>query len=160
MGTMNPVQIYEYLAILGLSETRTKDKPSAVPFVVREQSRTTDQKRWILSISYNDPILRTRHAILEQAGYGVVSALGFAETLELLTKSKRAFDLVILGPSLPQKDKAALIPAAKDLCNCPVLSLRRPHSEPHPDADYSVDSGDGPEALLATLDEIFRSPVN
>ena len=159
MGT-NQVQIFEYFAILGLADLREKGKSGGKPFAIREHRDSAPQKRWILNISYNDPILRTRHAILEQAGYGVVSALGFAEALELFTKSKRTFDLVILGPSLPQKDKAALIPAARDLCKCPVLSLRRPNSEPHPDADYSVDSGEGPEVLLATLEEIFKSPVN
>jgi hypothetical protein len=40
------------------------------------------------------------------------------------------------------------------------LSLRRAGWQAHPDADYSADSNDGPEALLALIEEIFRGKVN
>jgi hypothetical protein len=45
--------------------------------------------------------------------------------------------------------------ATRDLCKCPVLSLRRPGSDPLPEADYSIDSTDGPEAFLAAVQEIL-----
>jgi hypothetical protein len=135
-------------------------KPTARTKQTRGQPTGQTQRRSVLNISYNEPILRTRHAILEEAGLAVVSALGFSEGLELCSTSKQKFDLVVIGPSLPEKDKTVLISAVRDLCDCPILSLRRPGSEPHPDADYSADSGDGPEGLLTTIEDIFRGRIN
>ena len=39
-------------------------------------------KKRILSISYDEVLLLTRHALLEQGGFEVWSAHGFAEALE------------------------------------------------------------------------------
>ena len=133
-----------------------KRNPSRSPQA--QQPGVHAHKRRILNISYNEPILRTRHAILEEAGMDVVSALGFSEALQLCAASR--FDLVVIGPSLPEKDKTLLIAAVRDLCSSPILSLRRAGLEPHPDADYSADSNDGPEALLELIEQIFRGKVN
>jgi CheY-like chemotaxis protein len=71
-------------------------------------------KKAILSISYDESLLVTRHLILEQAGFDVSSALGFAEAMELCSQNQH-YDLVLMGHSMPRKDKSALIaaPAAK-----------------------------------------------
>ena len=49
----------------------------------------------------------TRQLILEQAGYLVSSAFDFAEALEIC-KTRHDFDLILMGHSMPQKDKMAL----------------------------------------------------
>lgn len=40
-------------------------------------------EKHILSVSYDQPLLVTRQLILEQAGYDVSSAFGFAEAMEV-----------------------------------------------------------------------------
>jgi hypothetical protein len=142
------------LAIIGALPSEPREKKFArnawTPGLPKDQ-----QEIRILNVSYNESILRTRHAILEEAGFKVVSALGFTEGLELCSKGQERFSLAIFGPSLPSKDKALLMVATRDLCKCPVLSLRRPGSDPLPEADYSIDSTDGPEAFLAAVQEIL-----
>jgi CheY-like chemotaxis protein len=119
----------------------------------KPSDRTKKRKRRILSISYDEAILKTRHYLLDRAGYEVVSALRFTEALDHC--DQETFDLVVLGHSLPPRDKDALIGTLKGKCRCPVLSMRRTGSEPHPDADYSLDAGEGPEALLQMIEVIL-----
>jgi CheY-like chemotaxis protein len=104
-------------------------------------------KKHILSISYDQPLLVTRQMILEQAGYDVSSAFGFAEALEICT-TQHDFDLVLMGHSMPQKDKKALFEALRSKCSAPLLSILRHGDSPIPEANYSVDAQDGPSALL------------
>ena len=104
-------------------------------------------KKAILSISYDESLLVTRHLILEQAGFDVSSALGFAEAMELCSKNQH-YDLVLMGHSMPRKDKSALIAALRPKCQAPVLSIRRHGDAPLPEADYSVDTLEGPDRLI------------
>jgi CheY-like chemotaxis protein len=107
-------------------------------------------KKHILSISYDQPLLVTRQMILEQAGYDVSSAFGFAEALEICT-TRHDFDLVLMGHSMPQKDKRALFEALRPKCRALFLSIRRHGDSPLPEANYSVDADDGPAALLGAV---------
>ncbi len=107
-------------------------------------------KKRILSVSYDHPLLVTRQLILEQAGFDVSSAYGFAEALEIC-KTRHDFDLILMGHSMPQKDKIALIAALRSKCRTPLLSILRHGDSPIPQADYSVDSNDGPAALLEAV---------
>lgn len=103
----------------------------------------------ILSVSYNQALLFTRQYILEQAGYQVTSALGMAIGLEHCAAG--VFDLIVIGHSIPAKDKEMLIAAAKARCPAPVLSLQRYADRPHPYADFSVDAAEGPEVFLQAV---------
>src|SRR5947209_3466274 len=104
----------------------------------------------ILSISYDDSLLRTRHWILERAGYEVTSALGFLEAQEACLKTR--FDLVVIGHSIPLKDKIALARLAQTGCGAAILSLRIVGQEPIPEATFSTERSD-PEALLETVQQ-------
>jgi DNA-binding NtrC family response regulator len=111
-------------------------------------------KKKILSISYDEPLLATRQMILENAGYEVVSALGFTEAI---AKSKgQKFDLAIVGHSIPMTDKTAMAKTIKQDCHCPIVSIRRHGYEPMRESDYSIDAIDGPEALLVTIRQAFK----
>jgi CheY-like chemotaxis protein len=112
-------------------------------------------KKHILSISYDQPLLVTRQMLLEQAGYLVSSAFGFAEALEICN-TQHDFDLILMGHSMPQKDKMALIAALRPKCKAPLLSIKRHGESPIPQAEYSVDSNDGPVVLLAALKEALK----
>lgn len=112
-------------------------------------------KKHILSVSYDQPLLVTRQMILEQAGYLVSSAFGFSEALEIC-QARHSFDLILMGHSMPQKDKMALLAALRPKCKAPLLSIVRHGDSPIPQADYSVDSGNGPAALLAAVYEALK----
>ncbi len=107
----------------------------------------------ILSVSYDAPLLATRHFLLERAGYEVISGVGFTESMDLLSDNN--FDLFLLGHSIPQRDKTALIAMAKKIRDCKVLSIRRHGDRPHPDANLSVDADDGPGALLDAVNSVL-----
>ena len=111
-------------------------------------------KKRILSISYDSALLETRQWILEQAGYDVSSALGFAEALEVC-KTTGEFNLVLMGHSIPQKDKIALFEALKMSGKTPLLSILRHGDSPIPQATYAVDSNEGPDALLAAVRNVL-----
>jgi CheY-like chemotaxis protein len=111
----------------------------------------------ILSISYDKPLLVTRQFVLEKAGYRVSSAFGFAEALELCSKCDD-FDLVLMGHSMPQKDKMALLAILRPKCTAPLLSIRRHDEEPLREADYSVDAFDGPLVLMDAVKLALDNP--
>src|ERR1700745_261595 len=108
------------------------------------------RKKRILSISYDDILLTTRQLILEQEGFSVASAHRFAEA-SLICKNDHTFDLIVMGHSMPRADKTALIEMLKPHCPAPVLSIRRHNDPPLPEAQFSVDSYDGPNALIAAV---------
>lgn len=103
----------------------------------------------ILSISYVEPLLRTRQWILETAGFRVTSALGFTQAIAC--SQDKTFDLAIMGHSIPRDDKQALLGALQKDSECRILSLCRPGDLPLSGANHSIDSWEGPEALIAAI---------
>jgi CheY-like chemotaxis protein len=79
----------------------------------------------ILSISYDGPLLVTRQMLLQAYGYDVTSAEGFAEALEHC-EGEPVFDLVVIGHSIPFKDKRRIISEIRKGRPIPVLALLRP----------------------------------
>jgi CheY-like chemotaxis protein len=107
----------------------------------------------VLSISYDSSLLITRQMLLQQAGYAVISALGFTEALERCRTEM--YDIVLMGHSMPRKDKSALAAAVREHCSAPILSIRRHGDPPLPEADYSVEADEGPTILLAGIEAIL-----
>jgi len=107
-------------------------------------------KKCILSISYDEPLLVTRQLLLEHEGYNVISAVGFAAAMEVCN-IRHDFDLILMGHSMPQSDKRALIATLRTKCTAPLLSITRHGDSPIPEASYSVDSHDGPVVLLEAV---------
>jgi len=108
----------------------------------------------ILSISYDYNLLATRRLMLEEAGYEVVSAEGFTEAIESCDGN---FDLIIMGHSIPQKDKRAIVAEYRNQgCNAPVVSLLRFGERPIPEAAFGVDPGN-PWELLKAIDQILST---
>lgn len=106
----------------------------------------------ILSVSYDEPLLKTRALLLKQrADYKVTSALGFTAARELCSSAE--FDLFILGHSIPAQDKRELIHCFRKRSNAPILALRK-MGETIPDgADEHVDPNDI-EALLRMVEAL------
>lgn len=108
----------------------------------------------ILSVSYDEPLLRTRQMLLETRGHTVTSALGF--TLSLEQCKHGGFDLFILGHSIPPADKKELVTSFRQKCDGPVISLLRPNEPLVDGADYHIQPD--PEPLLALVDRIYARP--
>ena|SRR5579871_3477106 len=106
----------------------------------------------ILSVSYDEPLLRTREMLLRREGYSVTSALGFTDAVENCKDGK--FDLLILGHSIPDKDKRELIAVFHRQSKSPVLALRR-HGETTPDSADHHAYPDDIEGLLKTVNRIL-----
>lgn len=112
-------------------------------------------RKRILSISYDPTLLWTRQMLLQQVGYDVRSAEGFAATLRTCREEGHQFDLVVLGHSIPHEDREAIIHEISETCPAPVLALLRPNESHVKGATRSIDASD-PAALLAAVEEILR----
>lgn len=110
----------------------------------------------ILSVSYDEVLLRTRHMLLEREGYEVVSAAGFSASLEKCRQG--GFDLFVLGHSIPQDEKQKLVEEFRRTCPAPIISLRRSAGEQlvvH--ADHHIEPD--PEPLLKLISDLANSRV-
>jgi DNA-binding NtrC family response regulator len=105
----------------------------------------------ILSVLYDVSLLATRKMLLEQKGYAVENALGFSKALAFCRAG--AFDLFILGHSIPYDDKLALIESFRAHCPSPIVSLER-HGEDFVPCDYHA-SPDDPGKFLETVENIL-----
>jgi DNA-binding response OmpR family regulator len=100
-------------------------------------------------------LLKTRSMLLKGEGYRVVSATGFEQAV---TKCKiGAFDLLILGHTVPAEDKRALVKIFREHCPAPVLVLRRLGQAAIADAEYQSLS-DSPQRLLDLVKQILSGP--
>src|SRR6476660_7139111 len=111
----------------------------------------------ILSLSYDSMVLSTRQMILESEGYRVTSALGFPDALEACVYGGD-FDLVILGHSIPSKEKSGLITILRNYCKAPIVSLFGPGDAPVRGADIQVDLAEGPVALVNAVRSVLSFP--
>ena len=112
-----------------------------------------DRPPSILSISYDESLLHTRAWILKSAGFNVTSALGFDQAVSHCQNG--AFDLVILGHSIPREHKESLIKLVRNRNHSRILLLRRPGDPVLADTDYSLDAFDGPEALISAVKNVL-----
>ena len=107
----------------------------------------------ILSISYDPSLLWTRQQMLQQLGYSVVSVEGFVAGMEACEAPNLNFDLLILGHSMPTKDRERIIAHFRQNCNAPILALLRPHEGAMQNADRSIDPE--PDKLIEAVREIL-----
>jgi DNA-binding response OmpR family regulator len=103
----------------------------------------------ILCISYEPALGQTRQWLLEKAGFSVTSALGLTEAVSQCRKA--AFDLVLIGHSIPKGDRMALVIEIRKRKKSRIVSIHLHTEDPLPGMDGSVDAADGPETLLAAV---------
>ena len=107
-------------------------------------------KKRILCISYDGALLTTRTLLLEEAGFFVTSPYGLAEASRIC-RLDHAFDLIVLGHSVPRVDKLALIELVRASCKASVLSIRKQNDPPLRQAEFSIDSNNEPEMLVVAV---------
>jgi len=109
-------------------------------------------KARILSVSYDEVLLKTRALLLEYQGYEVVSCHEFDTAL---THCKEGgFDLLILGHSIPDSDKQKFFQAFRQTCRGSIISLCRSTETSIEGSDFQIDPD--PERLLKLVDEVIR----
>jgi DNA-binding response OmpR family regulator len=107
----------------------------------------------ILSISDNDAIRVTRHMMLQNQGFEVVSVANLRETRGALRSGD--FDLVILGVSIEGDTKREMAATARRLCEqAQILELCRISPEV-PDAEHYLISAE-PEDVDRAVARILR----
>jgi DNA-binding response OmpR family regulator len=107
----------------------------------------------ILSVSYDQTLLRMRHMLFETQGYEVLSSDGLTSSLEYCKQG--GFDLFVLGHSVPAEEKQRMVEAFRKACRAPIISLRRTAGEQKVDgADYHIETD--PEPLLKLVADVIR----
>ncbi len=107
-------------------------------------------KKRILSISYDEALLTMREILLEREGYDVTSAYGFVAAMEICIACD-GFDLIVMGHTIPPKDKIALMESLRPRCPAPLLSIARTDDPPLEQADFTIKPNERPEALLVAV---------
>jgi CheY-like chemotaxis protein len=102
----------------------------------------------ILSVSYDNSLLKTREMILHARGYRVTSALGLDSALAQFEKEAK-FDAVVIGHSIPHSDKEALVEVFRANSPGPVIALKKPGEARVRGADVEIQPD--PEELIAAL---------
>lgn len=109
----------------------------------------------ILSVSYDETLLVTRHKILESRGYEVTSALGIRDAVQQCS-SDTPFDLFILGHSIPHEEKEALIYHFRaNRPSTPVVALKKIGEERVRGADVVIEPN--PYELLDAAVKLISS---
>ncbi len=103
-------------------------------------------KTTILSVSFDHGRLDYRNEILRREGYEVLSSSDVSHALNLVDGA----DLMIIGDSIPDKDKETLISGMKKKKTIPYLILLGTYSSGLR-ADATVHVLDGPVVLLREL---------
>src|SRR6476659_4456360 len=99
----------------------------------------------IISVSYDETLLRTRHLLLEQGGHRVSSSVGFNEAMDAC---KRVAHLLIIGHSIPKQDKLDIIVCFRSANPKGfVVALTRAGEARLKEVDAYINPGD-PEELL------------
>lgn len=106
----------------------------------------------ILSVGLYGPLVHTRQLLLEQYGHSVSSATDFRDAVAQC--SRRSYDLLILGHSIPDSEKDDLVRAFREHCAAPVLCLRRHLEQGARTAEYHVAIED-PADLARTVASVF-----
>jgi DNA-binding response OmpR family regulator len=108
--------------------------------------------RRILSVSRNCTLLLTRNDLLAVAGYSVASP---REPLDAaLLFSQERFDAVLIGDSVPSKERRAIIRGLRELrTDVSILYVYADRQyDQEPLADECVDVSGDPEPLLRAIE--------
>ncbi len=108
----------------------------------------------ILSISYDETLLRTRELMLKGAGHTTVSALGYHDGRVACGRGN--FDLIIIGHSIPEKDKVDLIVCFREANpGAQVIALTRAGEHRLKEVDAYLSPGE-PEELIRAIGRILH----
>ncbi len=104
----------------------------------------------VLNVSADLSLLETRRAILERAGCLVSCASNAVDVVQLCRKE--TFDAVVLGHSLPKRQKHAVIQAVRKYNPAArIIGLYMISTAEAVGTDIVIDSHDGPDILIEAI---------
>ena len=110
-------------------------------------------KARILTVSYDEPLLRTWTLLARTRGYEVIAVAQPRASVELCKSG--SFDVILLGSSLPLTHKRNLTSLFRECCPVPVISVCQDPRAPEADgADHHV--GLDPETMLGCIAEVIK----
>ncbi len=110
----------------------------------------------VLNVSADLSLLETRRAILERGGYLVSCASNAVDVVQLCRNE--TFDVVVVGHSLPKRQKHAVIQAVRKYNPAArIIGLYRISAAETAGADLAIDSHDDPEILVQV---VRQDPLN
>jgi DNA-binding response OmpR family regulator len=128
-------------------------RPEVLVALLADKLAARQPKARILSICYDETLLRMRHLIFQKEGYDVVSARSL--DLSLTHSQARVFDVLVLGHSIPHADKRKMAQAFREISAGAVVSLQSGAGEQLVDgADHHIAAD--PEPLLKLVADIVR----
>ncbi len=108
----------------------------------------------ILSVSYDETLLRTRELLLKSAGHKTTSALQHKEAMEKCRQT--GYELVIIGHSIAKADKLEIIACfRKNNPRAIVIALTRGGESRLREVDHYINPGD-PEELLRAIGRVLK----
>jgi len=128
--------------------------------VIGRQTGMQDGKgpsKRIVHVEFDNVLLTTRHALLETAGFEVVSCFGSAAARQVMT-DQRGFDLFLIGHAASMQERDQLIAWAQSCCpRTPILTITSRDTDQPPKG--VLNAGSGPEDLLRAIDKAFSEPA-
>lgn len=122
--------------------------------LLAEKLAARRSKARILTVSYDEPLLKTWAVLLETHGYEVVSANGPRALQECSSAAK--FDVLLMGSCIPAREKQQLVEAFQESSTAPVVSVDLSSDQQRTDgADFHVEPD--PEVLLKLIAEIVTA---
>jgi len=127
--------------------------PDVLVALLAEKLATRQPRARILSLSYDQTLLRMRHLIFEKEGYEVVSAAALASGLE--RSRQNDFDILVLGHTIPHEEKQKIAREFHQVSPGTIVCLKNNAGEQLVDAaDYHVEAD--PEPMLKLVADIVR----
>ena len=112
----------------------------------------------LLSVGRDPLLMRTRTALLAEAGYSVMPSFTSRDAFQIFISS--AIDLVILCHTIPQEEKSKLIVSMKERNKkTPIVCIHVDGEADGKLVDAYVHSLDGPEALLSCVAEVLDKSI-
>src|SRR6267142_1039334 len=114
-----------------------------------EEAETKGTSARILSVSYDLSLAATREMLFTSVGFQVSTTSNIDQALELC--ANKAFDLIVIGHSMPLDQTRFLVKELRLRCDTPLLVLQRPGESLVTRVDYIFDSTESPALLLEAV---------
>ena len=105
----------------------------------------------LLSVSADVPLLRTRHLLLQQIGYEVISRRTFVA--QDSHEAEERFDLLVVDYTIPNEERGAMIAKFRAFSGSPIIAVFRRNDPPVKNATWCVD--EELQNLLPTVLELL-----
>ncbi len=112
-------------------------------------ARRADRKR-VLNVCMDRTLLQTRTAVLKAAGFRPIAANTLASAAKAL--AARQVQAVVMCHTISEHDREALVQVVRKRCaRARVIALSNGYALPQHGVDATIESHDGPEALIQAL---------